>query len=204
MLAALPLSASPAAGGVSAPDPITCAADQVTVVVDFNELGGKTRVACVSEGGTAARVFEEAGFPLVTTDAPTIPGFVCRVGGLPVDGPCGQGSAYWSLWWSSAAHGSTPTEWTYATLGVLHLEVEPGDHLGFAWHEGRGSAAPPDVALPGEPSGSAPGEDEVTSSAVTPEAADEAAGPATWLLVAGAVVVLGAAAAVPLRRRGRS
>lgn len=176
------------------------------MVVDFNQLGGETRVACAPGGGTAARLFERSGFPLVTTDAPAIPGFVCRVSGLPTDGPCGQGNAYWSLWWSAGPDGDSSSEWTYSTLGVVQLEIEPGSYLGFAWHQGDDSVRPPDVALPGDGAVAAQGEDDVVRGAdpVPPQAAEDTGGPATWLLVAGAVVVLGAASVVPLRRRRRS
>lgn len=193
VLAALPLSASP---GAAAEAP-TCAGDEVMVAVDPNELGGPTRVVCVTGGGAAAQLFESAGIRLERTAAPGMQGYVCRVGGLPEDGRCTQGDSYWSLWWSGADEGA----WAYATLGVDSLELRAGDRLGFAWHQGSGSAAPPDVDLSGA------GTDDVVQQGQPDEQADAAEprpdedGTPGWILAGAAVAVLGAAAVVPLRRR---
>lgn len=198
LLATVPASALGEDGSGSAE--IACADDQVTIVVDFNELGGRTRVACAG-GGTAARLFDRAGFPLTTANTPGMQGFVCTVSGRPRKGTCGRESAYWSLWWSAAGE----SDWAYASLGVNDLTLEPGDHLGFAWHQGKGSAAPPDVVLADGGGVDADAGEQVARGAGEPVASDrdDSAGAATWLLVGGAVVVLGAAAAVPLRRRRR-
>lgn len=198
---AVPLTTSPMS---ALPDATSCGADEVGVVVDYNELGGETRVACAPEGGTAAEIFADAGFQFGTANAPGMQGFVCTVGGIPEHGRCGQGTAYWSLWWSADA-----TDWVYAGLGATQLELEPGNHVGFAWHEGNGAARPPDVALPGNTGADPQHNDEVVTGA--PEQTTEGAGAedagsggsGTWLLVGGAVVVLGAAVAVPVRRRKR-
>ncbi|MFC5729649.1 hypothetical protein [Nocardioides vastitatis] len=187
--------AEPAGGDRGEPG---CAAGEVAVVVDFNELGGDTRVACHPSGGTAAEVFEDAGFPL--TYARGMQGFVCSVSGLPKEGPCTEGDSYWSLWWSAGPEG-----WAYATLGADQLEIEPGGHLGFAWHEGEGDAAPPEVTIDGTGSVEAGGDEAVSEgaleSAVTETDQPSRDGAPTWVLVAGVVVVLCAAAAVPLLRR---
>ena len=207
-LATLLSSASPAPATTASTtepstEPAACGADEVSVVVDFNEIGGETRVVCAPGGGTAAQLFEQSGFPLGTANAPGMQGFVCTVSGLPENGPCGQGTAYWSLWWSEGAGESE--DWAYASLGVTQLEVEPGGYLGFAWHEGSGKVQPPDVALPGD--GDAAGGveardgDQVVEGAREPVADEDDGGVPVWLLVGGAVVVLGAAAAVPLSRR---
>ena len=200
VLAVLPSSASPAGAepAGSGEAEAGCAADEVTVVVDFNELGGDTRLACHPKGGTAAQVFEDTGFPLTYTRAPGMQGFVCSVSGLPKDGPCTEGDSYWSLWWSEGSD-----DWAYATLGVDQLEIEPGGYVGFAWHEGDVDAAAPDVTIAQGGSVEPEGDETVTEGA--PESSDADPSPQdavpTWVLVAGAVVVLGGAAAVPLLRR---
>ncbi|MBS4751499.1 hypothetical protein KG112_01595 [Nocardioides sp. zg-ZUI104] len=201
VLAAVPLSPSaPASAGVAAAAPSACAADEVTVLVDPNELGGPTRTACAA-AGTASYVFDEAGFELSGTGAPGMQGYVCRIDGLPEDGRCVAGDSYWSLWWAEPG----TTTWAYAGLGVNGLELEPGAWVGFAWHEGEGKAPPPDVTLPGA-GAEATADDEVVAAdqpdAKTP-AADDDSGPPTGLLIGAAVVVLAAAAVVPLRRRTR-
>lgn len=198
-LAALPLSASPDA----AAEARACAGDEVMVAVDPNELGGRTRVACVAGGGTAAQLFQDAGVRLERTTASGMQGYVCRVGDLPEDGRCTQGDSYWSLWWSGAGEDT----WAYATLGVDSLELEAGDRVAFAWHQGTASAAPPDVAVSGA------GAVDQTDQTERPEQTElpEQNGPDTtepdtggapgWVLAAVAGAVLGAAAVVPLRRR---
>jgi hypothetical protein len=171
----------------------------VTVVLDPNELGGRTQVTCVPAGDarSAAELFEDAGVWL--DYQPGMQDFVCRVDGRPATGPCTTGDAYWSLWW--AAPGD---DWTYSTLGVRSLEVPGGSSLGFAWHEGDDDAAPPDVTPEGEV-----GAGEATAAdgprvegAETAQDADEGSFP--WWAAGVAVLVLAAAATVPLLRRRSS
>lgn len=158
----------------------------VTIVVDPNEVGGPERVACVPDGGTAAGLFEQAGFALEYQ--PGLQDFVCRVDGTPTDRPCARGDSYWSLWWAAPAG-----EWAYATLGVRSLDVPDGGMLGFAWHEGHDDASPPDVTA-GDASAARADRTEVE------QAGDDGAD-FPWWAAGLAVVVLGAAAAVPVVRR---
>ncbi|WP_435771821.1 hypothetical protein [Nocardioides sp. SYSU DS0651] len=195
VLAAAPLTAPTAAAGEAV---TTCASDEVTVVVDFNELGGRTRVACSVKAGTAAHLFRTSGFPLTYTRAPGMQGFVCSVSGKPEKGPCTQGTAYWSLWWSDDAG-----EWTYATLGADQLEVPRGGYVGFAWHQGDVDAAPPDVVVADGGLAAGAGE-QVAEGAPEPAADSGEGGFPPWAAVALGLVVLGAAAAVPLARRRSS
>ncbi|MDN5743917.1 MAG: hypothetical protein L0H31_02215 [Nocardioidaceae bacterium] len=179
-------------------DAPACGKDQVSVVVDFNELGGATRTACVSGPGTAAKLFGRAHIELQTANAPNMQGFVCRVQGRPATGPCTRNDSYWSLWWAEG----TDSTWSYASLGASNLELEPGSYVGFAWHQGSGSASPPDLSI-GDDGRLQPEKDEQTSAPPV-EKQSESDGPPVWLLAGGAVVLLGAAGAVPiLRRRSR-
>ncbi|WP_051485395.1 hypothetical protein [Nocardioides sp. J54] len=185
---ALPLLAAAPAGAAAGE---ACAATEVTVVVDFAELGGGSRTVCVEGGGPASQLFHDAGFPTEDSPAPGMNGFVCRVAGKPANGPCTRGDAYWSLWWSPP--GDEP-EWSYASLGVTSLDLDPGSFLAFVWHEGDGDVTPPGETAPAE---SAPTAAEVEAAAEDRRDDD---GGFPWLLLAGGVVVLGAAAVVPIRR----
>lgn len=193
-------AAEAAVAAVAAPgEPeAACAADDTTVVVDFNELGGGEQSVCVPGGGTAAQLFHRAGFPTEEARGTALQGFVCRVAGEPASGPCTGGDAYWSLWWSEPG---TEPDWAYATLGADQLDVAPGSWIGFAWHEGDGAAAPPDVAVATTPD---PADPDATRAAE--EAADDGVdggddgGGLPWWPLLGAAVVLAAAALVPIRR----
>jgi hypothetical protein len=135
-----------AAAGVALPaGPAAAAAcssgDGVTVVVDFNELGGGLQQVCDPSGGgdTAAALFTGNGFPL--TYAQRQPGYVCRVSGVPESDPCVNTSpadAYWGLWWSDGESGS----WTYSSLGAGSLRIPDGGYVAFAWDQSDGSVAP--------------------------------------------------------------
>ncbi len=140
---------------VVAPTPAQAAAcggaTGVTVVADFNGLGGGVQGACVADGGgdKASSLFPVAGFPL--TYAQRQPGFVCRVSGVPESDPCVNTSpadAYWGLWWSDGTNG----RWTYSSLGVDSLRIPDGGSVAFSWDDVPGDArpsfAPPQNAEP--------------------------------------------------------
>ncbi len=145
----------------------------VTVVVDYNGLGGGVRTACYAErsGQTASTMFPATGFPL--TYAQRDRGFTCRVTDVPRSDPCVTVSppdAYWSLWWSDGKSGT----WSYATTGAYSLKVPDGGYVGFSWDDVEGrdapsasaparasasptSGAPGNSASPGSGGGAAPG-----------------------------------------------
>ncbi len=113
----------------------------ISVVVDFNGLGGAESTGCVTGkgGNSAAAVFGAAGVDL--TRARNQPGFVCRVEAVPADDPCVNASptdAYWSLWWSDGSSGS----WSYASLGVDQLKIPEGGSVAFAWDDQEGQVRP--------------------------------------------------------------
>jgi len=195
-LAAVVTSTAPAGAGAGrAATTSPCPLDQVTVVVDFNEIGGDTRSGCATPGASAAQVFERAGFALTYATTPAMHGFVCTVAGAPADRRCTQGDAYWSLWWSDGS-----TAWSYATLGVDQLEPRPGGYVGFAWHQGGDKASAPDVPV-GAPAAARAGSRHDEGSPAAGES-DDGGFPA-WLGGGLVVVVLAAAAVVPVLRRRR-
>lgn len=155
--AALALVAGAAAVPLGAPSAsaATCAAGSgVSVVVDYNSLGGGVVTSCVADGAgdTAASLFAAAGHSL--TYAQRQPGFVCRVDDVPADDPCVNASPadrFWSLWWSDGDSGS----WTYSSQGVTSLKVPEGGSVAFSFDdvdgEARPGATPPRGSAPSSP-----------------------------------------------------
>jgi hypothetical protein len=143
LLAAAALVAAAAGAGVPSPAAAAAcpSAEGVTVVVDFNELGGGVPSVCEAAGGgkSASVLFEDAGFPL--SYASQEPGFVCRVSGVPTSDPCvntAPANAYWGLWWSDGKTGS----WSYSSLGAPALTIPEGGYVAFSWDQSDGSAPP--------------------------------------------------------------
>jgi hypothetical protein len=137
LVAAATVVALPGPAAYAAP----CGTDTgVTVVVDFNQLGGGVQQQCVAGGGgdAASSLFPAAGFTLKY--AQRQPGFVCRVNDVPQSDPCvntAPADAFWSLWWSDG-DGS----WTYASVGAASLRVPDGGFVAFSWDQVSGSAPP--------------------------------------------------------------
>lgn len=142
LLAATGLLLAPAPAAQSAASNACAGATGVTVVVDFNELpvGAEHQVGCdPDDSGRAIDHFRRAGFTL--TEHATQQGYTCQVNGQPADRDCLANDAFWSLWWSDGRSG----KWVFSTSGVTSLRVPEGGYVAFAWHEGAGNAAPPDV-----------------------------------------------------------
>ena len=120
--------------------------DGVTVVVDFNELGGGLKQVCDQDGGgkAAADLFTGNGFPLAYVQRQ--PGFVCRVSGKPNEDqdPCintPPADAYWGLFWSDGESGN----WVYSSERAGTLNIPGGGYVAFAW-QGSSSSAEPGVS----------------------------------------------------------
>lgn len=140
-----------AAAGLTGPAPAyaePCSSDTgVTVVVDFQELGGGLQQVCDAGGGgqRASALFPDNGFPL--TYVQRQPGFVCRVSEVPADDPCVNtppADAYWGLWWSDGESGM----WSYSSVGVASLTIPDGGSVAFSWNgsstRSEPGAPPPD------------------------------------------------------------
>jgi hypothetical protein len=136
-----------AAVGLGVPAPAqaaTCSsAHGVSVVVDFNQLGGGVQTRCDRDGAgeSAWTQLEHVGFSL--TPVQRQPAFVCRVNGLPGadSDPCVNtppSDAYWSLWWSDGKSG----KWTYSSLSAASLKVPEGGYVGLSW-QGQAAQAKP-------------------------------------------------------------
>ncbi|CUR56473.1 conserved exported hypothetical protein [metagenome] len=113
----------------------------ITVVVDFNQLGG-TSVACAAGAArSASSATTAAGFPLSYVQRS--PGFVCRISGAPADASCVNtppATAYWGLFWNDGHGGG----WVYASLGAGSLTVPDGGYVGWAW-QGSSTRTTPGV-----------------------------------------------------------
>jgi hypothetical protein len=134
-----------AAVGLGVPAPAqasTCGrATGVSVVVDFNELGGGVRTFCDAGGAgrTAFAQLKDAGYDL--TPVQRQPAFICRIDGKPADDPCVNtppADAYWSLWWSDGKSGT----WSYSSAGASSLTVPEGGYVGMSWQSGDGKSPP--------------------------------------------------------------
>jgi|HigsolmetaAR206D_1030411.scaffolds.fasta_scaffold01139_6 hypothetical protein len=114
-------------------------ASGVTIVVDFNELGGGTVVRCAhGDQATGLAALKNAGFQ-VTGTLRWGEGFVCRIDGRPsaamekcVDTP--PASAYWSYW-----HAPNGGSWTYSDMGALHRKPPAGSFEGWSFSLNRGA-----------------------------------------------------------------
>lgn len=123
-----------------------CTDDQsVTVVVDFQKLGGKTITKCVSGLGkraTAYQAYVAAGISLEGTGR-FGSSVVCRVNGIPradqdlhfdgevhretcVDMP--PTGAYWAIF-----HAKNGGSWTYSNSGIQDLMARPNTYVGLSF-----------------------------------------------------------------------
>lgn len=194
--------AAASAPGPAAAAPANAAApcDGVTVIVDSGDLGGRDVVECAPAGGSAAELFAAVG---VTVEfQPGMQDFVCTLDGEPADRDCTGADAYWSLWWSDGE-----TDWAYATLGASSLDLDQGGYVAFVWHEGDGRAEAPAYELGGTGGTAAesppPADEGGGASAAGTSGAPSGEGSSfpTWIAVGIAVLVIGAAGAVPILRR---
>nr|WP_256095534.1 hypothetical protein [Micromonospora carbonacea] len=156
-------------------------ASGVTVVVDFNELGGGTVVRCArGEQSTGLAALKSSGF-LVTGTLRWGEGFVCRIEGKPsaaaekcVDTP--PASAYWSYW-----HAANGGSWTYSDKGVLNRKPPAGTFEGWSFSLNRtANDAPRPGIAPKRPSPPPPSPPPTTGGApVTPPAGSGPVAPST-------------------------
>jgi hypothetical protein len=150
----MPVAAAPALAARWADGPCT---DNVgiTVVIDFQELGGGVNVRCASGPVTSGLdALDKAG--IVWEGTRRFPGFVCRIAGKP--GPesesCGNtppATAYWSYW--LAPRGGS---WCYSSVGAGNRTPPPGTIEGWSFASNKVSV---DVPPPGlDPPAPIPGE----------------------------------------------
>jgi len=226
VLAALLLGGQVAAASAGAVDssagsPGFCPDDDgVTVVVDFQDLGGTTLVRCApgSQTRTGLQALRDAGFQVDGVQR-WGEGFVCRIESRPsaterlrvqgaedyreacVDTP--PASAFWGYW--QAEEGGS---WQYSQTGVKNSAAAPGSFQGWSFSlNARGNAAPAPGVAPERPGGpdSVNGSGERWSGGrESADAAEPSATGSVWSSVAGLGAVAGVAAlaaALAVRRR---
>lgn len=123
-------------------------ANGVTVIVDFQELGGSTIIRCaVGDQATGHAALVNAGISITGTTR-WGEAFICRIEGKPTAAtePCidtPPTTAYWSYWYAS--NGGT---WTYSQLGAMARNPQPGSFEGwsFSLNRSTGDNPPPRVA----------------------------------------------------------
>ncbi|WP_216311799.1 hypothetical protein, partial [Streptomyces nanshensis] len=132
--------------------------DGVTVVVDFQELGGGTVVRCArGSQSTGLSALKNAGFGITGTNR-WGEAFVCRIEGKPgaesepcIDTP--PTSAYWSYW-----HSSNGGTWKYSQSGVTNRTPPKGSFEGWSFSKDKSeSTSPPPGVAPRRPGGGGTG-----------------------------------------------
>lgn len=188
LLAAVALTAAFSGGAVVAePDPSPLLAidhsrgtpgycpdsDGVTVVIDFQELGGDTIIRCApgdQETGHAALI--NAGIEITGTNR-WGEAFICRIEGKPspesepcIDTP--PASAYWSYW-----HAPNEGAWTYSQWGVMNRKPPLGSFEGWSFSLNRSADTnpPPRVAPVRPASGGGNGGSDSSGGSGNPEEA---------------------------------
>ena len=162
---AIALALAAAATGVVAPN-LTAHADDanaectnnsdITVVVDFQDLGGGVNVRCapqpVRDGFEA---FTRANISVNENPA----SFVCQIAGLPETSPCTVGkfppSSYYWVYWIADRGG----EWCYSQNGGKARTPPPGSIEGWSFFKKtseRPRSTPPRYPVPGPIAGTTP------------------------------------------------
>jgi hypothetical protein len=111
--------------------------DGVTVVIDFQELGGDMIVRCaVGDQETGHAALKNAGIEIAGTNR-WGEAFICRIEGRPgpesepcIDTP--PASAYWSYW-----HAPNGGAWTYSQWGVMNRKPPLGSFEGWSFSMNR-------------------------------------------------------------------
>ncbi|UWZ40356.1 hypothetical protein Drose_12700 [Dactylosporangium roseum] len=124
----------------------------VTVVVDYNDLGGGIVVRCAPGAqDTGLAALKNAGFTVAGTNR-WGEAFICRINGKPAAAtePCVDtppASAYWSYW-----HAPDGGSWTYSDKGVKNRTPPQGTFEGWSFSKNHtGGTAPRPGVAPARP-----------------------------------------------------
>ncbi|WP_020664007.1 hypothetical protein [Amycolatopsis benzoatilytica] len=167
----------------------------VTVIVDFQGLGGETLIRCApgkQENGVTA--LQNAGLELTGAGKYGL-AVLCKIEGKPADQACTgmpPESASWSFW--TGEHG----KWASAQVGAQSWKPPAGAFEGWSFAMGKSYAEYPPPRVEPVRKANAP--------APAPAAASEGSTGFPWGLVIGiaVVVVLAAAGTVIAMRRRRA
>ncbi len=146
--------------------------NDITIVIDFQDLGGGVNVRCSPQP-------VRNGFDAFTRSNIAVDnyrGFVCRIAGLPTEGPCDRfppGNYYWVYW--LAPRGG---DWCYSQVGAGSRTPPPGSVEGWSFFKKtseRPHSTPPRYPVPRVIAGTTPnqlsGGDCATSTSTTTTAA---------------------------------
>jgi hypothetical protein len=137
----------------------------VTLVVDFQSLGGGVNVRCGAQPiGNGYEVFRHANVSYETVSGKD---FICRIAGAPDDANCSNyppGDYYWSYWWAKPGQ-----DWQYSTKGAGAHKPSPGAYEGWSFVSSD-TASPPRYPVPPAPT--------TTTTTATAAAGTAAAGTA--------------------------
>ena len=152
----------------------------VTVVIDFQELGGGVHIRCAPGAvGSGLEALRQAGIDFQT--AVRFPGFVCKIAGRPGNDPCvntSPASAFWSYW--IATRGG---QWCYSNWGAGNRTPPQGSVEGWSFSlDKTGSSSPPPRtqapgSVPGAPSALPANECDQRSAAPTVPSAPPSTAP---------------------------
>ncbi|WP_331771061.1 hypothetical protein OG948_46385 (plasmid) [Embleya sp. NBC_00888] len=146
-------------------------ANGVTVVIDFQELGGTTIVRCArGDQATGHAALKNAGIEIAGV-ARWGEAFICRVEGKPgansepcIDTP--PAGAYWSYW-----HSPNGGSWTYSQWGVMNRKPPPGSFEGWSFSKNKTETTnPPPRVAPARPATPTPPNSPATNNPQPPPA----------------------------------
>ncbi|WP_168200810.1 hypothetical protein [Allokutzneria sp. NRRL B-24872] len=115
----------------------------VTVVIDFQDLGGSTIVRCArGDQATGHAALRNAGISITGTNR-WGEGFICRIEGKPAPSaePCidtPPATAYWSYW-----HAPNGGAWKYSDFGVMNRKPPLGSYEGWSFSKNRTATTNP-------------------------------------------------------------
>lgn len=170
----------------------------VWVVVDFASLGGGISTSCATSHDSGVGALRSAGFAPVVED-----GFVLEIAGKPSKSDLSK--AYWSYWQATKNDDGGYTDWTYSDLGAASSHPGKGDAEGWKYVSLSAGNTPPGAKPPSGETGPAatatsgaptvPASIDPTDDRPTPDATatGDGAGSPVGAIVAGSVVVAGAA-----------
>ncbi|MCX6523849.1 MAG: hypothetical protein NTX58_03640, partial [Actinobacteria bacterium] len=133
---------------VAAAEGACTTATGITVVIDFQDLGGGISTRCVSgevDNGFAALTAAGINFQTATR----APGFLCKIAGLPTTEQCIQPApttAYWSYWLANRGGN-----WCYSSLGAGNIVPPPGTVQGWSFSLNRTDSDAPAPRVPPPP-----------------------------------------------------
>jgi hypothetical protein len=137
----------------------------VTLVVDFQSLGGGVNLRCAAQPiGNGYEVFRHANVSYETVSGKD---FVCRIAGAPEDANCANyppGDYYWSYWWAKPGQ-----DWQYASKGAGAHKPSPGAYEGWSFVSSD-TASPPRYPVPPAPTTTTTAAPRSTTPATSPAA----------------------------------